>query len=671
MKNLSDQDKELRKFQAKLQSLRKELIDTRKTLSSMQTALEKEKKHYWDMFEEAPDANLVTDSDCLVLEANSASMKMLGDPDLVGKSLSDFIDEDHRSAFKSTLIELLLETGPVHLEFRIRPKNGTAFNAAIIASMQIPAHGESPRIRWAIRNSTAWKQLEPDMQQPEKHESLRAVERLESEIAEIHERSKMLRAFFELTNTPLAFMDKSFQFILVNEAFARMMGTDPDHFAGRNFFECFPSFQDKASFEQVAKTGRPYHAYDRPYDFPCTSRRGTTYWDIWLVPILGSDREIESLVLDLKDVTERQRAISELNRRAKQLQKLSLELSQAEDRERHRLAEILHDDLQQVLVAAKFHLALLGNLPQESSSRMIIAEIEHMISDAIQKSRNLSHELSPAVLHRNDFSEIAAWLANQVYLTHGLEVAIKSPRTILVRSEPLRVFLFRSTQELLFNVVKHARVNHATIRIREIRNCVCISVVDQGRGFDPDELSESEGFGLFSIRERVQLLGGHMRIKSTRGKGSISTIIIPNAEPATGGFAQTAFPTDAQAAGKNRLRVLIADDHEIVREGLASLLSEQKDMEVVAQAGNGREAVNLAGELRPDVVVMDASMPLMNGDEATRQIKTYLPETRVVVLSMFEQEEMVQRMYRAGVEGYVSKTAPPDELLAAIRSQAH
>lgn len=118
-----------------------------------------------------------------------------------------------------------------------------------------------------------------------------------------------------------------------------------------------------------------------------------------------------------------------------------------------------------------------------------------------------------------------------------------------------------------------------------------------------------------------------------------------------------------------RLRVLIADDHEIVREGIASLLSEQKDVEVVAQAGNGREAVDLAGQFRPDVVIMDASMPLMNGDEATRQIKTYLPNTRVVALSMFDQNEMIQRMYRAGVEGYVLKTAPPEDLLAAIRSR--
>jgi CheY-like chemotaxis protein len=181
------------------------------------------------------------------------------------------------------------------------------------------------------------------------------------------------------------------------------------------------------------------------------------------------------------------------------------------------------------------------------------------------------------------------------------------------------------------------------------------------------------GRRLAGIRERLELLGGRLAIRSTKGKGSSLRIVIPE-DP----FSEEKLPhkpapvvqeTDISLSHLARLRVLIADDHEIVREGIASLLSEQKDVEVVAQAGNGREAVDLAGQFRPDVVIMDASMPLMNGDEATRQIKTYLPETRVVALSMFDQNDMVQRMYRAGVEGYVLKTAPPEDLLAAIRSK--
>jgi len=118
-----------------------------------------------------------------------------------------------------------------------------------------------------------------------------------------------------------------------------------------------------------------------------------------------------------------------------------------------------------------------------------------------------------------------------------------------------------------------------------------------------------------------------------------------------------------------RTRVVVVDDHKIVREGLATILSEQPDIEVIAQAGNGREAIDLTSRLHPDVVIMDVSMPLMNGDEATRQIKMMNPETRIIALSMFEDSEMIQKMFRAGAENYVLKTAPSQSLLDAIRNK--
>ena len=97
--------------------------------------------------------------------------------------------------------------------------------------------------------------------------------------------------------------------------------------------------------------------------------------------------------------------------------------------------------------------------------------------------------------------------------------------------------------------------------------------------------------------------------------------------------------------------------------------SEQHDVEVVGEAANGREAVDMAHRLQPDVMMMDVAMPLMNGDEATRQIKTHLPGTRVIALSMYDEPDMMEKMLRAGAEGYILKTAPSEELLAAIRGE--
>jgi PAS domain S-box-containing protein len=368
---------------------------------------------------------------------------------------------------------------------------------------------------------------------------------------------------------------------------------------------------------------------------------------------------------------------AKLEYRARQLQKLTLELSEAEDRERKRIAEILHDDLQQILAAAKFHLNLLRSRAKyDPSIQTPAAQIDHMLKDAIDKSRALSHELSPAVLHHGDFGDTLGWLAGQIQAKHGLVVHVDPFSKVELQSDALRAFLYKAAQELLFNVVKHARVNEARIRIRRWGRCICLSVSDQGRGFDLQNLKATAGFGLFSIRERVELLGGRMKIKSIKGKGSTFHIVVPDGVLLGKEISPSPEPDGRVKEGwrgpgkeERRLRVLLADDHEIVREGLLSLLSEAYGIQVVGEAANGREAVDLADRLRPDVVIMDVAMPLIDGDEATRQIKQHLPETRVIALSMYEEHENVEKMLRAGAETYILKTAPSEELLAAVRGK--
>jgi len=115
-------------------------------------------------------------------------------------------------------------------------------------------------------------------------------------------------------------------------------------------------------------------------------------------------------------------------------------------------------------------------------------------------------------------------------------------------------------------------------------------------------------------------------------------------------------------------RILLADDHKIMREGLRSLLDEALDMEVVAEAEDGRTAVQLAKKLSPDVIVMDITMPDLNGVEATRQILRDAPRAKVVALSMHSDRQFVARMLEAGASGYVLKDAAFEELATAIRA---
>jgi two-component system, NarL family, response regulator NreC len=120
----------------------------------------------------------------------------------------------------------------------------------------------------------------------------------------------------------------------------------------------------------------------------------------------------------------------------------------------------------------------------------------------------------------------------------------------------------------------------------------------------------------------------------------------------------------------DKIRVLLADDHTLIRSGIATLLQSNKDFVVVGEAEDGEEAVRKTGELKPTVVVMDLSMPKLSGIEATKQIKKKYPEVNVLVLTMHENEEYVYQILKSGAAGYVLKSAGKDELISAIRAAA-
>ena len=117
-----------------------------------------------------------------------------------------------------------------------------------------------------------------------------------------------------------------------------------------------------------------------------------------------------------------------------------------------------------------------------------------------------------------------------------------------------------------------------------------------------------------------------------------------------------------------KIRVLLADDHRILRDGIRALFDDQADIEVVGEAEDGLKTVKMVAQLRPDVVVMDIAMPLLNGLEATRQIQRDHPRVKVLILTMHENEEYIRQVLAAGALGYVLKDAAARDLLGAIRA---
>ena len=128
--------------------------------------------------------------------------------------------------------------------------------------------------------------------------------------------------------------------------------------------------------------------------------------------------------------------------------------------------------------------------------------------------------------------------------------------------------------------------------------------------------------------------------------------------------------TDKRESPGAKIRVVLVDDHEKVRERLRSLLAQEPDMEVVAEAGNGRTAVETVINLKPDVVVMDVTMPELNGIEATRRIRIEAPEVKVIALSAHAENQLMMGMIQAGASAYLLKKSAVDELVNTIREVA-
>jgi CheY-like chemotaxis protein len=332
-------------------------------------------------------------------------------------------------------------------------------------------------------------------------------------------------------------------------------------------------------------------------------------------------------------------------------------------------------------VAAKLKVSLLKRRAEIEDQRARLQRVDELLDESIDVSRSLTVELSPPVLFDAGLGAALQWLARHMQEKHGFTVRVEAAADVEPATENLRIFLFGAVRELLFNVVKHGGTSEAVVCVSVADEMdLQIAVEDKGVGMVPkdneSDIKES-GFGLFSIRERLELLGGRMEIDSSVNLGTRIILTIP------GGLAErrrhpavvaardrrpwgTSDDNDAESASP--LRILLADDHKMFRQGLANLLREHPDLEVVAEAGDGRAALKLAQELRPDVIVMDVAMPQLNGIEATRRVRDIMPKVRVVGLSMHEEDDMAKAMLDAGADVYLRKDGSLERLVEAIRN---
>ena len=450
-------------------------------------------------------------------------------------------------------------------------------------------------------------------------------------------------------------------------------------------------------FRYILETGERYIASEfskRRYDLDLEQ---SYYWEAWRVSLPGGQWGV---VCYFTDITERKRAEGELERRVVdrtqelmqlhiELRALTTELNLAEQRERRRLATELHDHLAQLLVLGKMKLSQSKRLTQSTEKRNeLIEETDTVLSEALAYTRTLVIDLSPPILREFGLPAAIRWLGERMQ-QHGLTVTVHIEDEDLLLPEDQAVLLFQSIRELLMNTIKHAKSDSATIQVERQFDTLRIKVRDEGIGFDlaAAPASASTKFGLFSIRERMRALGGHFDLQSALGEGTTATLVLPldgtrvpgsalgvlSAElsgqavgPRSENPTLTTLNLPLDGQGTKRIRVLLVDDHAMVRQGLRTVLDSYPDLDVVGEAWNGKEAVASAERLQPSIVVMDINMPMMNGIDATTEIIARYPDIVVIGLSVQAGGANEEAMKKAGAAILLTKEAAVDELYQAI-----
>ena len=572
-----------------------------------------------------------------------------------------------------------------HYETVRQRKDGTLLDVSLTISPIRDSQGDIVGASKIARDITQHKQ-----NREKREQLLREVEAERKRLSEVFQNAP---SFMCILQGPDHVFERA------NDFYYKLVGDRP--IIGKPVREAVPEAAEQGfidMLDQVYQTGEPISATDERIlleqgkDKPPRER----YLDFVYQPYRNSQGKVVGIFVQGVDLTERKQAkeqLQELNatleERVKertsallsyqdQLRSLAAQLSKAEEKERHRLATELHDNLGQMLAVCKMRMDLL---PQDQLAGRVAAEIEEIkqgMNDALVYTRDLMSDLKPPpTLDKEDVRATIEWLAQKME-KHELNVLISDDQQPKRTSEEIRTTILQCVREIFFNIVKHSGVKEAAVNMSRENNEIHIVVEDEGRGFDPDsqnlEPTDNGGFGLFNIRERIDLMGGSIDISSKPGEGTKIAICAPLYEEELAEIPEKPVVKNASVAAKKsspKIKVLLADDHQLFREGVKKLIQDEEDMMVIGEASTGEEAVQLAGETSPDIIMMDVSMPVMNGIEASREILSFLPEVRIIGLSSLDDYEGVKKeMLEAGAAAYLAKGEATETLCATIRSEA-
>ena len=461
---------------------------------------EKQIRFLAEILEAAPLSVKATNASGEIIYVNSATVELFGYPkeEILGKNPGMFNAEPDAEEIQIDIVNTVLSGKVWTGEILNRKKNGEIFPiAANIYSLR-DSNDELLALVGFQEDITEARQAQEALQQ---------------------ERDNLINVF-DAMQDGVCIVDRHHQVLYANQVLEQTFGPWKGlkcHAYLDNRDEAHPWCKNK----EILNGGKARWEWSPP----ATSR---TY-DILETPVRDSEGN-NSVLAIFRDVTERKRA--EI-----QLKSLASQLSLAEEKERRRIATELHDNVGQILATAKMRLSRLPGRQDRGEFKEEVGQVKQLCDQAIAFTRSLTFQLSLPVLYEVGLEAAVEWLAKNINEQHGLQAEVSSDKKPKPLDDDIRVLLFQSVRELFNNVCRHARASRMTVSITRESADIRIAVEDDGAGFDVSARGESDGFGLFNIRERLTSVGGTFDLRSSPGQGTRIVITAPlkDMEDAGGG----------------------------------------------------------------------------------------------------------------------------------------
>jgi len=364
------------------------------------------------------------------------------------------------------------------------------------------------------------------------------------------------------------------------------------------------------------------------------------------------------------------------------LRQLSARLLKLQDEERRRIARDLHDTTGQKIAVLSMSLDRLAKLvdTRKVDVKDALTESRDVVGKIGEEIRTLSYLLHPPLLDECGLASAVLWYAEGFKKRSGIHLSVSIDEELVRLTTDAETALFRVLQESLTNVHRYSGSPSAEIRIFQSPSKVHLEIVDHGKGVKGGTErstfagAPTLGVGIPGMRERIRQLGGQLEVEFSN-EGTRVYATLPREASAEESAEQSSqlfrdkenFQANPRQRPDVRKRILIADDHEVMRRGVRGLVESQEEWSVCGEAIEGNEAISKTKELRPDLLILDVSMPGMSGIEAALHILKDEPNTKILFFTMHDSPQMMREISNVGAWGYVAKARAGNDLVDAVR----